>query len=68
MLWLIARYGSFGHALLVLYSTPLNKFQALDLGEAASIVEYVIQHLGSLECAVIHSKALELFGKLPNAM
>lgn len=66
VLWLIARHGSFAHALLVLYSIPLNKFQALDLGEAAGIVEYVIQHLGPLECAALHLKALELFGKVPN--
>lgn len=37
-------------------------------GETAGIVEYVIQHLGSLECAALNSKALELFGKASNAL
>lgn len=66
MLWLIARYGSFTHALLVLYSIPLNQFRMLDLGGIASIVEYVIQHLESLKCAALDLKASELFGKVPS--
>lgn len=40
----------------------------LDLGETAGIVEYVIQRLGSLDCAALNLKALELFGKASNAL
>lgn len=67
VLWLTARYASFAHALLVLYSIPLNKFRALDLGEAVGIFEYVMQHLESLECDAL-LKASKLYGNIPDAM
>lgn len=61
MLWLVAKYGSFAHSLLVLYSITFNQFRVLNLGEIAGIVEYVIQHFEFLRCAALDLEASKFF-------